>query len=382
MASAQHAFLSYGFRPFFLGAALLGAFSIPLWLLVYVGDATVPSHLPPPLWHGHEMLFGYAAAVLAGFLLTATPSWSGRPPVQGRQLAVLTALWLAGRIAIGAGALAPTLAALVDLGFLPALALAITPALRASAPRNRAFLLLLGALFLANLWFHLATLELITASGTDALRITLDLFALLIALVGGRVVPAFTANALAIETGKFELIDRIALLALVCLIFADLLTPAPVAGIVALVAALLHLIRMVRWRGLATLERPILWVLHLGYAWLIAGLAWKGMVDLTEFTARVEGLHGLAIGAIGTMTLAVMSRAALGHTGRPLVVRPLVTASYLSISAAALIRLGATLLPGELHWPALLTSGLFWSAGFFAFLSVYAPILIGPRIDA
>jgi uncharacterized protein involved in response to NO len=381
-ARAASTFFSYGFRPFFLGAALFGAFSLPLWLLLYVGGAELPSHLPPPLWHGHEMLFGYAAAVLAGFLLTATPSWSGQPPIRGRQLAWLAALWLAGRIAIGAGGIAPAVAASIDLAFLPALAVAMLPALKASAQRNRVFLLLLAAFFLANLWFHLATLDLVPASGSDALRFTLDLFALLIALVGGRVVPAFTANTLALETGAFDWVDRSALLALVCLIIADLLAPAALAGSIALLAALLHLIRLARWRGLATLESPILWVLHLGYAWLIAGLAWKGLVDLTGFAPRVEGLHGLAIGAVGTMTMGVMSRAALGHTGRPLAVRPLVATSYLLVSAATLVRLGATLLPGELYWPALLSSGLLWSIAFFAFLVVYAPILTGPRIDA
>jgi uncharacterized protein involved in response to NO len=377
--------LAYGFRPFFLLGAIFAALAVPLWLAAYMGALALPSSFSASLWHGHEMLFGYAAAVLAGFLLTATPSWSGRPPVSGVGLAVLALIWLAGRFASSAGGVFPALAAAVDLAFLPSLAIAITPALQTAPPRNRVFLPLLGVLLLANLGVHLDALDMLPGLGAIALRVTLDLFALLIALIGGRVVPAFTGNALAAR-GEAEPLrtfsgrDRLAIGALVLMLLADLLGFLRAAGVIALAAALLNAWRLHGWGGSRTLREPILWVLHLGYLWLAIGLAWKGLVDLSGFLPPADALHGLAIGAVGTMTLAIMSRATLGHTGRALRAPPLVVAAYLLVGAAAIARLAAPLTPA--HAVALLViSGAFWSLAFAAFLFRLGPALVQPRID-
>lgn len=383
---AQIAFLSYGFRPFFLAASCFAALTPLVWLLVYAGALTLPSPLPPPLWHGHEMLFGYAAAVLSGFLLTATPGWSGTAPVRGLPLGALALLWLAGRLASWAGGMAPVVAAALDLAFLPALAIAIAPALQGAARRNLVFLPLLGAFFLANLAVHLDALDILPGLGSVALLGALDLFVLAIALVGGRIVPAFTANALKAkgepgEVRAFSTIDRLAIAALIALLLADVAGLARLAGAIALLAAILHGLRMRGWAGTRTLDEPLLWVLHLGYAWLVAGLAWRALVDLGGFLPATEGLHGLAIGAVGTMTLAVMSRAALGHTGRPLAASRPVTASYLLVGAAALARLAAPLAPGELHLWVLALSAMLWSLAFLAFVIAFAPVLTRPRID-
>jgi uncharacterized protein involved in response to NO len=377
--------LAYGFRPFFLLAAIFAALAVPLWLAAYTGALALPSPLPASLWHGHEMLFGYAAAVLAGFLLTATPSWSARPPVSGIGLGVLALIWLAGRAASSVGGVFPALAAAVDLAFLPALAIALTPALQAAPRRNRVFLPLLGVLLLANLGVHLDALDMLPGLGWIALRVTLDLFALLIALIGGRIVPAFTGNALAAR-GKaeplraFSMRDRLAIGALVLMLLADLLGFLRAAGVIALAAALLNAWRLHGWGGSRTLREPILWVLHLGYLWLAIGLAWKGWVDLSGFLPPADALHGLAIGAVGTMTLAIMSRATLGHTGRALRAPPLVVIAYLLVGAAAVARLAAPLAPA--HAVSLLViSGAFWSLAFGAFLFRLGPALVGPRID-
>src|SRR5690606_36032036 len=295
-------------------------------------------------------------------------NWSGRPPVRGTALGVLALIWLAGRLASSAGGAVPVLAALVDLAFLPALAIALLPALRAAAARNRVFLLILSVLLLADLGVHLDALYVVPGVGSIALRVTLDLFALLVGLIGGRIVPAFTGNALAARgeaapVRPFSLRDRLAIASLVLLLLADLLGLVRIAGAVALLAALLHAWRLYGWQGSRTLEQPILWVLHLGYLWLALGLAWKGMVDLTGILPPADALHGLAIGAVGTMTLAVMSRATLGHTGRPMHAAPAIVAAYLLVGAAAIARLAAPLAPAHLV-PLLVISGGLWSLAF------------------
>ena len=377
--------LAYGFRPFFLLAALFAALAIPLWLAAYMGAVALPTPLPATLWHGHEMLFGYGTAVLAGFLLTATPGWSGRPPVKGAALAALVLIWLAGRVASSAGGAIPGIAAAIDLAFLPALAVAIAPALQAAPRRNLVFLPVLGVLVLANLAVQLDALDLLPGAGPTALRAALDLFVLLIALVGGRIVPAFTKSALATRgeadrVRPFSARDKFAIGSIVTLLLADLVGLTQVTGVVALGAALLNGWRLQGWGGSRTLRQPILWVLHLGYAWLAIGLAWRGLVDLTGFVPPADGLHGLAIGAVGTMTLAVMSRATLGHTGRPLHAPRLIVASYLLVSAAAIVRLVAALAPA-LALPLLVLSGASWSLAFLAFAIRLGPALMRPRAD-
>jgi uncharacterized protein involved in response to NO len=272
----------------------------------------------------------------------------------------------------------------VDLGFLPALAIAILPALRAAAPRNRIFLAVLALLFAADLLWHLEALGY-ADTGWAGEILAVDVFALLIALVGGRVVPAFTASALKASGAPAavrepSLVDRVALAAVAGVVVADLAAPAAVTGAVSLFAALLQGLRLRGWATRHCLDRPILWVLHLGYAWLAIGLAWRGAALVSGFVPATEALHGLTVGAVGTMSLAIMSRAALGHTGRPLVVPGLVTAAYLLVSAAAFARLAAPLVPAA-YVTATMVSGALWTAAFALFVLVYAPILLGPRVD-
>jgi uncharacterized protein involved in response to NO len=380
------ALFDYGFRPFFLAAALFAALAAPLWVLILVGGSELPSFLPPLLWHGHEMLFGYATAVLAGFLLTATPGWSGLPPFAGAPLGGLALLWLAGRVVSWLGGGLPAASVIVDLAFLPALALAVAPHLQAAARRNLVFLPLLGALFLANLAVDLDSIGQLSGIGSMALRAALDLFALLIGLIGGRVVPSFTVNALkargrAAQLRTFSWLDRLALGALIAMLLADLAALTRLAGALALAAAMLNGLRMWGWHGHRTLREPLLWALHLGYVWLAVGLAWKGLVGLTGLLPGSEGLHGLAIGAVGTMTMAVMSRASLGHTGRPLEAPRPLAISYGLISGAALARLAAPLLTADLYLPALLVSASLWCTAWLLFLVAFGGALIRPRVD-
>jgi uncharacterized protein involved in response to NO len=232
---------------------------------------------------------------------------------------------------------------------------------------------------------HLDVLGVLPGLGAIALRVTLDLFALLIALIGGRVVPAFTASALAARdeaerVRASSMRDGLAIATIVLMLLADLGGLTRAAGALALAAALLNAWRLHGWGGSRTLRAPILWVLHLGYLWLAIGLAWKGLVDLSGWLPAADALHGLAIGAVGTMTLAIMSRATLGHTGRPLHAPPLVVASYVLVGAAALARLAAPLAPA--HAVSLLViSGALWSAAFATFVVRLGPALVQPRAD-
>jgi uncharacterized protein involved in response to NO len=335
------------------------------------------------------MVYGFVAAAAAGFLLTAAPTWTDSRPLAGAPLAALAALWLAGRVAMAlAGAVPPTLVALVDVAFLPALAFAVGRGIVvARQVRNYGFPIVLSALALLNAAAHLDALGLQLGVASLALHGGVDLALVLIALVGGRITPAFTANALR-RAGSPAVVrtrpalDRAALAAVVAYVLADLALPRTSAsGAVALLAALLLAARMSGWQTLRTFGDPLVLALHLGYAWLALGLAVVALADLTGAIAWTVGLHALTVGAIGTMVLAVTTRVALGHTGRPLVAPPLATAAYLLISAAALARTAGTLLFPEAYARVILVSGLIWVAAYALFLVGYAPILLRPRVD-
>ena len=381
---------AYGFRPFFLLAGLYGAFSILAWL-VWLAGGSGPSSGPsftPTVWHGHEMVFGYAAAVIGGFFLTAVPNWTGTAALRGAPLLWLSAIWLCGRLAMWAsGALPAPLVAVVDLAFLPALAAACAlPLWRARKTRNLIFLPILFLLWVANLLVHLEAMGVWEGVGRPGLILAIDAVVLLVVIVGGRIVPSFTGNALKARGSQVEVVsrsrvDKAAIVSVLCLLVAEIVAVDTATGVVALAAAVLNGLRMAGWRSLTTRGQPILWVLHLGYAWVVVGLACKAGAMLAGIPSESAALHALTVGAIGTMTLAVMSRAALGHTGRPLVVRPAVTVAYLLVSVSALARVAAAEVVPELYDEALLLAGLSWAAAFAIFSTVYWPILARPRAD-
>ncbi len=384
---------AYGFRPFFLMAGLFSALAMVVWLGLYAGAFAFVSSYPPQLWHAHEMLFGFTACVIAGFLLTAAPNWTGARPLAGRPLAGLAALWLAGRIAVWAVPAVPLwLAAVLDIAFLPALILALVPTLRKGSAKNFVFPAILALLTVANLLFHLEALG-IGDMGSLGLTVAVDGIALFIAIIGGRVTPTFTANALSAQAlahrreGEIEIVskpwlNKAAIASVVLLIAADLVAPGSlVAGLVALAAAALNALRLAGWKTVRVVRWPMLWVLHLGYGWLVLGLAVKGLGDLTGALAPVAALHGITIGAIGTMTLAMMSRASLGHTGRPLEVGPAMAAAYLLPSLAALVRLLTPIVAPGAYAASITVSGLLWTLAFAIFAGLFSPILVRPRID-
>ncbi len=391
------ALFSYGFRPFFLAAGMFAALLMMVWLAwiftVFSGDsgAWLPVAGSPYAWHAHEMIFGFSAAAIAGFLLTAVPNWTGALPISGAPLVGLFLLWCAGRIAMAiSGLLAPWAVAVIDLSFLPVLgAFAARQLMVKPAPRNLVFLLLLTVLVTGNVLFHLATNDLIAMDPSAVLRNGLLIVGMLIAIIGGRIIPSFTHNWLHLNSVPGPMPRRIAwldlgsILAIAAILVARLAeAPAMVEGAIVSVAAVLNGARLLLWRGWATRREPIVWILHAGYAWLVMALALMAAARLTTYVPDSLANHAMGTGAIGIMILAVMSRASLGHTGRPIVAPPAIVKAYRLVSLSAHLRVvGPLLLP--LHpGPVFGMAGLAWIAAFVMFTAVYAPILTTPRVHA
>ena len=367
-------FLSGGFRPFFLGAALWAAIAMPVWLTAYVHGYAIGGALPAMLWHAHEMVYGFAVATLAGFLLTAIPNWTGRLPVRGAALGVLAALWLAGRVAMF---FPPVVAALVDPAFLAALMAVVARELVAGRNfRNLPLLGALGVLLAGNVLMHLHALG-VTYTAALGARVGVATLAAMIALIGGRIVPSFTRNWLAKARPGARMPAPTSRLDMACLVVAVaglaawVAAPAAAPSRLMLVAAAAAVaLRLSRWRSLATLGEPLLWILHAGYAWLAAGLALAAIPG-------APAVHALTVGAVGTMTLAVMTRASLGHAGQPLAAGPGTTAIYVLILAAAVLRVAAPYVPAPVSVASL--AGVAWTAAFGLFAFLYGPLLLGMK---
>ena len=377
------ALFSFGFRPFFLGGALWAALAAPLWAGIYIAGGWAVLGAPGRDWHVHEMLFGYLAAVVAGFLLTAAPNWTGRLPVTGRPLALLFGLWAAGRLAMLLQARLGPLAALIDVLFLFALAAVVWREVLAGRNwRNLPVCGLVSLLALANLGLHLRASAPVLADACE--RLALGAPAMLIALIGGRIVPSFTRNwlaqrkssALPAPSGR---IDQAALGITGAAVLAWIAAPAwPGAGALLALAGLANLVRLVRWRGAHTGAEPLVWILHLGYAWLAAGLLLIGLSILVAAVPRSTGIHALTAGAFGVMTLAVMTRATLGHTGRARTADRRTVLIYLAANLAAMARAAAPAAGGG--QAALLgLSAALWALAFLGFAAVYGPMLARRR---
>ncbi|MGH7035523.1 MAG: NnrS family protein [Stellaceae bacterium] len=382
------AWLTQGFRPFFLAAGVWAAAALGLWLAMLVAGFALPSRFAPRDWHIHEMLFGFAMAAIAGFLLTAIPSWTGRLPVRGALLGWLAGFWLAGRIACAISALIPLeLAIAADLALPAALAaVAAREIIAAKNWRNLPMLAPLVVLGLANLLMHLEAAGAFRLAGLGW-RLGLAAVVVLITVVGGRIIPSFTRNWLAKRQAvrlpaAADAIDRAALGALHAGLFGWAFFPElRAAGLLLLLGAVLNLRRLVRWRGAATIAEPLLLVLHIGYGWVVLGAALLGFAMLSSNVAQTAGIHALTAGAIGTMTLAVMTRVTRGHTGRALTADRATCLVYLLVSLAALARVAAALAS---LWtlPLLIAAACFWIAAFATFVGYYGPMLLLPRNPA
>lgn len=370
-----------GFRPFFLSAGIYAVLLMALWLLVLRGVLT-PGELPPAVWHGHEMLFGFAVAVIAGFLLTAAQNWTGIRTPSGRPLAALFLLWLAGRLAFLVPGMPPALVAGIDLAFLPVLALTLAlPILKAKQLHNYPFPFMLLALAVANALVHAEALGL---SGTARLGLHLAVYVVvvMITLMGGRVIPSFTDNKLQTRARRWKTVEWLVPAVTVGALIAALLAPdSRVTALLAAIAAALHAIRLVGWYTPKLWSVPLLWILHLGYAWIAFGFALLALSAAGLSPAAVNALHAFTVGGIGVLTLGMMARVSLGHTGRLLEPAPVMTRAFVLINLAALIRVTLPLFFPGVYMQIMTAAGLAWVAAFGLFAWVYAPMLLRPRVD-
>lgn len=373
------ALFSYGFRPFFLSGAVWSALAVPLWIWSLMGGPAVAGHRD---WHVHEMLFGVLAAIVAGFLTTAVPNWTGRMPVIGGKLAALWSLWLAGRLAMLLQALIGPAAAWIDSAFLIVFSAVIWREVLAGKNwRNLPICLLTALLAGANIAFHLDAAADLQGLGA---RMALAAGATMLALIGGRITPSFTQNwlrqrgATKLPAG-FGTFDKIAVVSAAASALTWTVAPEhPLAGVLLVVAGGLNLFRMTRWRGLQTLAEPLLSILHLSYVWLGLGLLLLGASVLTPFVPRAAGIHALSAGAVGVTCLAVMCRATRGHTGRPLSADRWTVGIFVAINLAAFLRVAAPF-AAELQPGLLILAALFWALAYGGFAVAYGPMLARPR---
>lgn len=385
--AASPAFLRGGFRPFFFGGALWAILALVLWLLVLAGAAQLPSTFDALAWHRHEMLFGFVGAVIAGFLLTAVPNWTGRLPIAGSPLAALFGLWMVARLAVLFSAVVGSLtAAVLDAGFYFVLA---ALAAREVLEANNRNLPVVGMIFLFGIVNGLdhAGAAGILPDPDLAWKCGVALVVILISLIGGRIVPSFTRNwlskrgirtGLPTQPGRFD----IAVIGVTAIAFVAWIT-APqgwLTGALFGTAAAGQALRLARWKGWRTYPDPLVLILHVGYLWVPIGLALLAAVDFGANLPRSAAVHALTAGAMATMILAVMSRATLGHTGRELRAGPVTQAAYVLVTIGALLRVAAPL--GLLEYRmGMEVAGGAWIAAFILFLVAYGPILWSRRID-
>ena len=377
--------LTTAFRLFFLLAAFLAVLAIPAWTLVTAQQRTSESSLGGMGWHAHEMLFGYIGAVLAGFLLTAVKSWTKRETLGPRALAALAALWVVGRVdVLQSGALAATVCTVADAVFYLVVAVGIAiPIGRSRSQRNYAFPPLIFLLGLCDLGMHLhvrGVAPLWTARVPD---LAIDLIVLVILIFGGRIVPMFTKGATDAVIRDRGILDRVGPWLMAGYAVLHFVLPqSTITHVGAMVAGTITCWRMVGWGASHTLRKPILWVLHLSWFFIGGSIAMGGLVALTEFAPPGSFLHMLTVGGIGLMTMGMMARVSLGHTGRPLQVKKAVGLGFGLIVLAAGARVAAPLV-SPLHYTSLLwIAALLWSLAFLLFLLYYAPILLSPRADS
>ena len=373
--------LRLGFRPFYLGAAGFALLSIPYWLLLWFGQVQPTTAVAPLLWHAHEILFGFAVAVIVGFLLTAGKAWTGLDTPRGPALGALVLLWLAARIAaLGAPYL---LYAALDIALLPIVAVVfLCILLRAGNKRNLPLAGILGLLSLANLAFHLSVMEVIAWPALHALYATLALVVMVECVVGGRVIPFFTSNVTpGLKIAPWPRFDAV-VLGVTALALLAWVMQAQGAWAVALLAlaAGLQLWRQLRWAPWKTLTRPILWILHFAYAWIPIGLALLAGAQAGLLPATA-GVHALGVGATGGLIIGMITRTARGHTGRPLKVGGIEIAAYTLMMLAALVRVLYPLVaPGAAVGALTFVAGA-WSLAFLLYLFQYAPWLLRTRAD-
>jgi uncharacterized protein involved in response to NO len=372
------------YRTFFLGAALFAGFTIPLWVLTLNTNLEISTAFTARDYHVHEMIFGYLGAVLAGFLFTAMPNWTGRPALAGIQLALLSTLWLAGRIAVVTSAAWPVAAAVIDASFLVAIAsLAWKDVIKGGSVRNMPVCLLVSLLAATNIAYDLALVQDFDTAWS--LRSALAVIAVLLSLIGGRVTPNFSANWMRKNNftslpAPFSAFDKITIAATIITVTVWSAMPdAKITGVLFSAVFVAHMVRLLRWRGWQATAEPLVLILHIGYLWLAL---WFGLsalaILLPETFSPSSAVHALTSGAIGTMTMAIMTRAILGHSGRRLIADRATQTIYALIVTGAFLRVFSETLAFNYDLTVTL-SGALWAGGFILFAITYGPYCLTRR---
>ncbi|MGB5510172.1 MAG: NnrS family protein [Woeseiaceae bacterium] len=383
---ANSRLLALGFRPFYLLAAGFAILAVVLWLLSFRGLLLYGGYLQGNFLHSHEMVFGFAVAVISGFLLTAVRNWTGLATPTGPALAALVSVWLAGRLLIVTGP--PILAALVDVLFVPMLAVAVAhPIFKSRNQRNYKIVVLLLLIALCNVVYHLAAMgPMPTWLAYTTIIVALDLLTILYAIVAGRVIPAFTRNAIAgADPRSSTWVEVVAFGSLILIIVVKIssdwvLVPALLPNALVIIAAVAHTFRLAYWQPYKTVGNPLLWMLPVAYSWLPLALLLRVLAQYSMI-APSAWIHALTIGTISGMMLAMMARSALGHTGRDLKASGMDIAAFLFLQLAAILRVIADLLPADTYFLIIVASGALWVLAFGIFLYRYLPMLVRPRID-
>jgi len=379
----KHIIFQKGFRPFFFLGAICGVFLVPWWAFTYQQPMSGEPGLESISWHSHEMIFGFTMAIVAGFLLTAVENWTSRPTARGPFLAVLVGLWMIGRL-VGLGGAAAAIAGLADLLFLPALTVAIAiPLFLAGSKRNYLLLAILPLLWFCDLFLHLRTSGLLPQSYLRTDLVAADLIVVVLVIITGRIVPLFTRNALA--DARIRPIPGLSVAAIISVLMVAVIEVIAPGGyfmaVAAGIAGLLVLGRSVHWGIHKTFGHPILWVLHLGHAWIWLGLLLKAASAAGMPIQSSVATHALTAGAIGTLTLGMMARVTLGHTGRTLQASSVMTIAFVAITGSAVLRVFGPWLRADLTRTALISSATLWSLAFAIYVIGNARYLTTPRPD-
>ena len=378
----EHAILERGFRPFFLLGAIYSVISLLIWGCFYAGHITPPTLMGDPVsWHAHEMIYGYTMAIVAGFLLTAVANWTGGAPARQIHLASLCAIWIAGRIVINFNFGLPDIAIwIIDGAFIPALAISLSiPLLKSWNKRNFIFIILLTILFICNIAFYIS-------QEREPLYIAILIITTMISLIGGRIIPAFTVAALrrsgveTFQTPQMKMdITALLSLALIIIHLAILGNEGIILAVLGIISASIHILRMRHYHTLKIFNDPMVWILHAGFSWVIIGLILISLsaIEIVPFSMA---LHALTAGAIGSMTLGMICRVALGHTGRELKANKLTALIFILIQITAILRVLGTYIFPEYTSLWIVSSALLWSLCFSIYILVYSAILWKPRI--
>ena len=389
MTKAVPVLLAHPFRPFFLLTGIYGGVVVAAWILFLFGGWPLPIGWSPLQWHSHEMLYGFVPAAIAGFVLTAMTNWTGAAALRGAPLLALIVLWLAGRVVMWFASWIPSwCVAAVDLAFLPALAIYVARVLlRHGNRRNLILVGVLSLIIIGNIMMHIGFISGATVWLKVGQQHGLDVITLMMVIIAGRIVPAFTGNYLR-ATGenpdhvhRSVWVERLTITSVILLLPLSWFgAPAPLIAVVALAAGVINAVRLARWSGWRAGREPLLWILHLAYLWIVVALVLRGLSAFVDTIPASLWQHALGVGAIGTLILGVMTRVAAGHTGRPLKLLPFGLAIYVAIIAATLLRLmaAANIMDYRLG---IGLAAIAWVLAFGLFVIIYGPILSHPRAD-